>query len=100
MVVLSKVTACRAKFVILIGLYGPRLAHVSVLVLVKYCGRRSRCNCLRVRCLYLRSIRASSDLHFSLRAGIALSPRSNPEGGGFPALPLDGGGSAWKLGSN
>ena len=96
-VVLSMVSACRAKFVIVVGLYGPRLANVSVLVLVKYCGRRSRCSCrrvrLRVRCLFLRSIRACSDLHLMLVLCVvdALSPRSNPEGGGFPALPLDGG---------
>ena len=53
-----------------------------------------------MRFLSLRSIRASSDLHLSLRVGIALSPRSNPEGGGFPAQPLDGGVVAWNKGSD
>ncbi len=94
------VTTCRAVFVLIDCLYGPRKAHVSVLVLVKYCGRRSRCNCMRsrlcMRRLFLRSICACSDLHLRfLCGGIVLSPRSNPKGepvgGGFPALPLDGG---------
>jgi hypothetical protein len=52
-VVLVMVTACEARLVIVIGLYGPRLAHVSVLVLVKYCGRGSRWSCRRL-CLSVR----------------------------------------------
>ena len=106
MVACGVVTACRAGFTVVGGVYGPRFAHVSALVLVKYCGCRSRCNCrlvrLRVRCLFLRSTRAWSDLHFNLVLGVvfALSPRSNPEGGGFPAKPgrlAPEGGRAWKL---
>ena len=106
MVACGVVTTCWARFIVVGGVYGPRFAHVSALVLVKYCGCRSRCNCrlvrLRVRCLCLRSMRAASDLHLSLVLCVvcALSPRSNPEGGGFPAMPgrlAPEGGRAWKL---
>ena len=82
-VVVLVVTVCWAVFVVKLRLYGPRVAHVSVLLLVLWCCR-SRCICLRsrlrVRRLILRSTRFSSDLHFSC-----------------PALPR-GGGAARTLG--
>ena len=98
-VVVLVVTVCWAMFVVKLRLYGPRVAHVSVLVLVVMWCRRSRCSCLRsrlrVRRLILRSTRFSNDLHFSLVWCGALSPRSIPKGepvgGGCPALPRGGG---------
>jgi hypothetical protein len=52
-----------------------------------------------MRFLIFRSVRANSDLHFYLRGVNALSPRSNPEGGGVPAQPLEGGVEARNKGS-
>ncbi len=53
-----------------------------------------------MRFLILRSVRASSDLRFSLGKGNALSPRSlSPEGDGVPAQPLEGGVTARNKGS-